>query len=186
MGLTSGSARWLMSWATSHAAAASLRLSGKRRARPGHVPAPDPCSRWGPPRPGTLPRPGPYSKGPRAHPRDPACLLGSSGLIHTGVRCPSVEVRTQWCILDVLSFLATWCLHTIEKGTPDSGYRQWHIAPGVHPLQHLWWCNKSPSKIVIHQGFFIDQIYRYSLSFWHNGDILPVTPKPYRFPPSGL
>jgi hypothetical protein len=48
MGLTSGSARWLMSRATGHAEAASLRLSGKRRARPGHVPAPDPYSCWGP------------------------------------------------------------------------------------------------------------------------------------------
>jgi hypothetical protein len=33
MGLTSGSARWLMSRATSHAAAMGLRLSGKHRAR---------------------------------------------------------------------------------------------------------------------------------------------------------
>jgi hypothetical protein len=44
MGLTSGSVRWLMSRATSHAAAAGLRLSRERRARPGHVPAPDPYS----------------------------------------------------------------------------------------------------------------------------------------------
>jgi hypothetical protein len=60
MDLASGSACWLMSRATRHAAAAGLRLSGKRRARPGHVPAPDlyPCR--GPPCPGTLPRPGPY------------------------------------------------------------------------------------------------------------------------------
>jgi hypothetical protein len=75
MGLTSGSARWLMSWATSHAAAVGLRLSGERRARPGHVPALDPYSCRGPPRPGTLLRPGPYSEGPGAHPRDPTCLL---------------------------------------------------------------------------------------------------------------
>jgi hypothetical protein len=75
MGLTSGSARWLMSRATSHAAAAGLRLSGERRARPAHVLAPDPYSCQGPPRPGTLPRPGPYLEGPGAHPRDPTCLL---------------------------------------------------------------------------------------------------------------
>jgi hypothetical protein len=75
MGLTSGSARWLMSRATSHAAAAGLRLSGECRARPGHMPAPDPYSCGGPLRPGTLLRPGPYSEGPGAHPRDPACLL---------------------------------------------------------------------------------------------------------------
>jgi hypothetical protein len=66
-----------------------------RRARSGHVPAPDPYSCRGPPRPGTFPRPGPYSEGSDAHPSNPTCLLGSSGLVHTGVRCPSVEVRTQ-------------------------------------------------------------------------------------------
>jgi hypothetical protein len=33
----------------------------------------------------------------------------------------------------------------------------------------------------IHQGFFIDKMHRYSLLFWHNGDILPVTSKPSRF-----
>jgi hypothetical protein len=48
MGLTSGSTHWLMSRATSHAAAMGLRLSEKHRARPGHVPPPDPYSCWGP------------------------------------------------------------------------------------------------------------------------------------------
>jgi hypothetical protein len=103
-GHTSGSARWLMSRATSHAAAAGLLLSGERRARSGHVPAPDPYSCRGPPRPGTLLWSGPYSEGPGAHPRDPTCLLGSSGLVRTGARCPSVEVRTQWCILGCIIF----------------------------------------------------------------------------------
>jgi hypothetical protein len=151
MGLTSGSARWLMSRATSHAAAVGLRLSGKRRARPGHVPASDPYSCRGPPRPRTLLRPGPYSEGPRAHPRDPACLLRSSDLVRTGVRCPSVEVQTQRCILGCIIFpchvkpsdLPMWWgwapfsvwpggvvrvqrLHTVGEGTPDSGYR--HLA----------------------------------------------------------
>jgi hypothetical protein len=63
MGLTSGSTRWLMSRATSHVAAAGFRLSGERRARSGHVSAPDPCLCRGPPRPGTLLRPGPLSGG---------------------------------------------------------------------------------------------------------------------------
>jgi hypothetical protein len=149
MGLTSGSACWLMSRATSHAAAAGLCLSGKRRARPGHVPAPDPYSCRDPPRPRTLPRPGPYSEGPRAYPRYPASPLGSSGLIRTGVRCPSAKVRTHRCTLGSIIFschevpldlpmwwgqvpLSVWPggvvrvqrLHTIEEGTPDSGYRQ--------------------------------------------------------------
>src|SRR5688572_21765032 len=57
--LTSGSARWLMSRATSHAAAAGLCLSGERWARPGHVPAPDPYSCRGPPRPRALLSTGP-------------------------------------------------------------------------------------------------------------------------------
>jgi hypothetical protein len=104
MGLSSSSAHWLMSRATSHAAAASLCLSGKRRARSGHVPAPDPYSCRGPPRPGILPRSGPYSEGPGAYPRDPACPLGSSGLVRIGVRCPSMEVRTHRCTLGSIIF----------------------------------------------------------------------------------
>jgi hypothetical protein len=63
MGLTSGSARWLMSRATSHAAAAGFRLNGERRARLGHVSALDLCLCRGPLRPGTLLRPGPHSGG---------------------------------------------------------------------------------------------------------------------------
>jgi hypothetical protein len=53
-----------MSRATSHAAAAGLRLSWERRARPGHVPAPDPHSCQGSFRPETLLWPGPYSERP--------------------------------------------------------------------------------------------------------------------------
>jgi hypothetical protein len=107
-GLTSGPARWLMSRATSHMAAAGLCLSKERRARPGHVPALDPYSCRGRPRPGILPRPGPYSEGPRAHPRDLTHLLGNSGFVRTGVRCPSVAVRPNDASWDVSSFLATW------------------------------------------------------------------------------
>jgi hypothetical protein len=70
MGLTTGSTRWLTSRAISHATAAGFRLSGERRARPGHVSAPDPCSCRGPLRPGTLPGPGPYSGGPGMSPRE--------------------------------------------------------------------------------------------------------------------
>jgi hypothetical protein len=60
MDFASGSACWLMSRATLHAAAAGYRLSEKRRVRPGHVPAPDPYPCRGPRHPGTLPRSGPY------------------------------------------------------------------------------------------------------------------------------
>jgi hypothetical protein len=43
-GLTSDSAHWLMSRATSHVVASGLRLSGERmrRVRPDHVSVPDP------------------------------------------------------------------------------------------------------------------------------------------------
>jgi hypothetical protein len=68
MGLSSGSERWLTLRATSHAAATGFRLSGERRARPGHVSAPDPCLCRGPLRPGTLPRFGPHSVGPGMSP----------------------------------------------------------------------------------------------------------------------
>jgi hypothetical protein len=71
MGLTSGSTRWIMSRATSHAAATGLHLSGERRARPGHVLAPDPCLCRGPLRLGTLLRPGPHSGGTWDPPRGP-------------------------------------------------------------------------------------------------------------------
>jgi hypothetical protein len=70
MGLTSDSARWLMSRATSHATAAGFRLSGERRARPGHVSAPNPCLCRDPLRLGTLLRPGPHSGGPDMSPRE--------------------------------------------------------------------------------------------------------------------
>jgi hypothetical protein len=44
---------------------------------------------------GTLLRPGSYSAGLGAYPRDPTCLLGSSGLVCTGVWCPTLGVRTR-------------------------------------------------------------------------------------------
>jgi hypothetical protein len=104
MGLSSILARRFMSRATSHTIATGLRLSGERRARPGHVPAPDPRSCQGLPRPGALLRSGPYSEGPGAHWRHPTCLLGSSGLVNTGVRCSSAGARTQRCILGCIIF----------------------------------------------------------------------------------
>jgi hypothetical protein len=147
-----------MSRATSHAAAAGLRLSGERRARPGHVSAPDPCLCRGPLRPGTLLRPVPHSGG------DPTCLLGSSGPVRIGVRCPSVEVRTHrytpGCIifpchvvpLDLpmwwgLVPFSVWPgsavrvqrLHAVEEGTPDSGYRQWPPSPPQGRIRACRW-----------------------------------------------
>jgi hypothetical protein len=143
MGLTSSSAHWLMSWASSQAAAAGLRLGRKSHSRGGHVSAPDPYSCWGLPGPGALPGPGPYPEGPGAYPRDPSCPLGSSRPVSTGVRRPSTEVRTYRCTLGsfifpchaVLPTLPMWWgqvllpvrpggvvqvqrLHTLERGYP--------------------------------------------------------------------
>jgi hypothetical protein len=59
-----------MSRATSHAAAAGLLLSGERRARSGHVPAPDPYSCW------VLPVPGPC-RGPDLTRRDLGPIRGT-------------------------------------------------------------------------------------------------------------
>jgi hypothetical protein len=104
MGLTSGSAHWLMSRASSQAAAAGLRLGRKSHSRGGHVSAPDPYSCRGLPGPGALLGPGPYSEGPEAYPRDQACPLGSSGPVSTGVRRPFSEVRTYRCTLGSFIF----------------------------------------------------------------------------------
>jgi hypothetical protein len=95
-GLTSGFARWLTSWATSHVAASGLRLSGERmcRVKPGHVSAPDPCSCQGFPCPGTLLRPRPYSEGSGPHPRDPTltresrATIGGLGCAYRGPALP--------------------------------------------------------------------------------------------------
>jgi hypothetical protein len=71
--------------------AAGLRLSGKWRARPAHVSAPDPCTHQGPSRFGTL------------------LEFGLTRRLRTctyiGVRCPSARVRTYW---SVMSFPVTW------------------------------------------------------------------------------
>jgi hypothetical protein len=95
-----------LAYVMGHAAVAGLCLSGKHRARAGHVSAPDPYSCRGPPGPGTLPRPGPYLGGLGAYPRDPARPLGSSRPVRTGVQWRSGPISAP---RGVLSFLATWC-----------------------------------------------------------------------------
>jgi hypothetical protein len=164
MGLTSGSTHWLMSRASSQAAAAGLRLGRKSHPRDGHVWAPDPYSCRGLPGLGALPGPGPYSEGPRAYPRDPACPLASSGPVSTGVRRPSAEVRTYRCTLGSLIFpchavLPTlpmlWGrvllpmrprdvarvrrLHTAEGDTPVSRYRQRPPGPPQGRVRACMW-----------------------------------------------
>jgi hypothetical protein len=81
-------------------------------------------------------------------PGGPACPLGSSGPVRTGVQCPFAEVRTRRFFLGCIILprhvvplgLSTWWgqvplsvrpggvvwvqrLHTVEEGSPDSGYR---------------------------------------------------------------
>jgi hypothetical protein len=45
---------------------------------------------------------------------DPTCLLGSSRLVLTGVRCPSAEVRTQRCFLGCIILPR----HVVPLGLP--------------------------------------------------------------------
>jgi hypothetical protein len=104
MGLTSGSAHWLTSWASCQVAAAGLRLSRKSPSRGGHVSAPDPYSCRGLSGFGALPGSGPYPKGPRTYPRDPVCPLGSPSPVCTEVQRPSAEVRTYRCTLGSFIF----------------------------------------------------------------------------------
>jgi hypothetical protein len=92
-GLTSGSARWLMSRATSHAATAGLRLSWEHRAKTGHVPAPDPHSCRGSFRPGALLQPGPYSERPGARRH---AFLGVPDHIRGSGLCVQGSGDPQW------------------------------------------------------------------------------------------
>jgi hypothetical protein len=97
-------------------------------------------------------------------PGGPACPLGSSGPVRTGVRCSFAEVRTRWCFLGCIILLrhvvplglSTWWgqvplsvrpggvvrvqrLHTVKEGTPDSGYRQWPLSPPEGRMRACRW-----------------------------------------------
>jgi hypothetical protein len=163
MGLTSGSAPWLMSSASSQAAAAGLRLGRKSHSRGGHVSAPDPYSCRGLPGPGALPGPGPYSEGPGAYPRGPACPLGSFGPVSTGVRRPfggpdlSMHLGKFYLSLPrgapnpahaAGSGAASRATGGCRKGaassycrggTPVSRYRQWPPGPPLGRLRACRW-----------------------------------------------
>jgi hypothetical protein len=116
MGLTSGLARWPMLRATSRAAVAGLRLSGERRARPGHVSAPDPCLCRGPLRPGTLLRPEPHSGGPGTHRGARHALLGAPDLYVQGSGVPLRRSEPDGASWDALSFFATWYPWACPRG----------------------------------------------------------------------
>jgi hypothetical protein len=140
-----------------------------RRVKLGHVSVPNPCSCQGFPCLGTLLRPGPYSEGSGPHPRDSARLLGSpqpqSGVrvVRTGVRLPRggpARLIHPGCIifschivpLDLpmwwgRALFTVWLgngvraprLHTIVRGTPDSGYRQWPPGPPQGRMRACRW-----------------------------------------------
>jgi hypothetical protein len=130
--------------ATSHAAAVGFCLSGERRARPGHVSAPDPYLRRGLLRPGTLPRLGPHLGGPGMSPqelrvrthRGPTSLCGGPDpTVFPRTYYPSLPrgaLRPAHVVGSGAALRVTWrCrrvqrLHTVEEGTTDSGYRQKH------------------------------------------------------------
>jgi hypothetical protein len=141
MGLTSGSTRWLVSQATSHAAAAGLRLSRKRRARPGHEPAPDPCSCRGPPHPGTLPRPGPYSEGPRAHPRDRHAFLGAPDLYIQGSGVPLWRSGPND---------ASWMYYL---SLPRGAFRPAHVVGSGAILRVAWRCRTGVAPSYYRKGY---------------------------------
>jgi hypothetical protein len=129
-------ARWLMSWATSSGSLPEREVKGKA---------------W------TRVSTGPLLTLVSSSFRGLArvwTLLGGSGLIRIGVRCPSVEVQTPRYTLGCVVFSChvapfglpmrwgqapssawpgdvAWVrrLHTVEEGTPDLGYRQWPPGP---------------------------------------------------------
>jgi hypothetical protein len=118
-GLTSGSARWLTSRATSHVAASGLRLSGERIAQDKawtHV-STGPLLRLGYPLSRDLVMDGPdlTRRDPDPHPRDPGMLTWESRTIFGGPDCAyrgpvlprggPVQLIASW---DISSFLAMW------------------------------------------------------------------------------
>jgi hypothetical protein len=102
-GFTLGSARWLMSWATSSGSLLEREVKGKV---------------WTRVSTGPLLTPGSSSFRDLIEVRT---LLGGSGLIRIGVRCPCVEVRTPtihigMCCLS-LPRGALWPAHAVGSGT---------------------------------------------------------------------
>jgi hypothetical protein len=111
--------------------AASLRLSGKWRARSAHVSAPDPCTH----RVFSFRDP----TGVRTYPeapdlyvyRGPVSFCGGPDLLRCGVfpcHVAPFGLPIQWGQAPSFAWLGdvAWmqCLHAIGEGTPDLGYRQ--------------------------------------------------------------
>jgi hypothetical protein len=116
--------------------AVGLRLSGKWRARPGHVSAPDPCSYQGPPRSGTLLRFGPTRRlrtymywGPVSFYGGPdllGCVVSPCHVAPFGLPMRWGQASSPVWLGDIAW---VWRLLAVEEGTPDLGYRQWPPGP---------------------------------------------------------
>jgi hypothetical protein len=123
----------------------SIRPSTERGAEvlqiePGHVSIPDPCLGHGTSSPRTLLWGGPeltwWGPNPIQQPR--ATLLRGSGLCVHGscvfwARRHCLRERHLNCSRDTPRVFSAWlrvaaqtsCLHTVARGTPNPGYRQW-------------------------------------------------------------
>jgi hypothetical protein len=135
MGLTSGSARWLTLQATNHAAAAGFCLSGERRARPGHVSAPDPHLCRGPLRPGTLSRLGPHSGGPDMSPREPRARTHRGSVFLCGGPDPTVLPGTYYPSL------------------PRGALRPAHVVGSGAALRVTWRCHMGAAPSYCRRGY---------------------------------
>jgi hypothetical protein len=135
MGLSSGSARWLMLRAISHAAAAGFCLSGERRARPEHVSAPDPCLCRGPLRPGTLSRLGPHSGGPDMSPRELRARTHRGPVFLCGGSDPTVLSGTYY------------------PSSPRGALRPAHVVGSDAALRVTWRCRTGAAPSYCGRGY---------------------------------
>jgi hypothetical protein len=143
MGLASGSDRWLMSRATSHAAAAGLRLSGERRAKSGHVSAPDPYLCRGPPCPGTLLRPRPLSGGGGWHPP------GGLGISPRELRTRTHRGPVFFCVGSDPTVLPR--MH--YPSSPRGALRSAHMVGSGAALRVTWRCRTGVASLYCRRGY---------------------------------
>ena len=135
MGLTSGSARWLTLRATSHATVVGFRLSGERRARPGHVLAPDPYLCRGPLRPETLLRPGPHSGGPDVSPRELRTRTHRGSVFLCGGRNPTTHHGMYYL------------------SSPRGAFRPAHVVGSGAALRVTWRCRTGAAPSYCGRGY---------------------------------
>jgi hypothetical protein len=135
MGLSSGSAHWLTLRAISYATAVGFFLSGERRARPGHMSAPDPCLCQGPLRPGTLPRLGPHSGGPGISPRELRARTHRGLVFLCGGPDPTMLPRTYY------------------PSSPRGALRPAHVVGLGAALRVIWRCRTGAAPSYCGRGY---------------------------------